>query len=200
VSGEPADRKCRRLQTATLSMYPSLRRTYFVCFVTITNKERAASLQFRRRFDRHLSLRQVPIDDFRPDGTPHTRMRANIITRGIRDRCYHDAVCERCWRGDLDIEDAGAMGALSSRQVQNAAPSTSWSRPAKWVRRCRALAAEPEELGAFGVPTFVAHESGELFACADPPLVMDPRSGLPSLSSGRPEAGPLAHLARDDGI
>jgi hypothetical protein len=47
-------------------------------------------------------------------------------------RRYHDTICERFWRGELDIEDT-------------------------------AIAAEAEERGVFGVPTFLLHETGELF-------------------------------------
>lgn len=78
-------------------------------------------------------------------------------------RRYHDAVCERFWRRALDIEDAAAIRALL---VETGADGCSFDEiiaSGEGVRQCRAIAAEAEQRGVFGVPTFVLDECGELF-------------------------------------
>jgi 2-hydroxychromene-2-carboxylate isomerase len=78
-------------------------------------------------------------------------------------RRFYDAASERFWRRELDIEDwavvraavvaAGADGAAFDRLVDSG----------EGAARCRAIVAEGEARGVFGVPTFVVDETGELF-------------------------------------
>jgi 2-hydroxychromene-2-carboxylate isomerase len=75
-------------------------------------------------------------------------------------RCYHDAVCERFWKRDLDIEDPDVVCAVLA---EAGADTTGF--PAYLIGEgreelefvCRAA----EAIGVFGVPTFVL--DGELF-------------------------------------
>ena len=78
-------------------------------------------------------------------------------------RCYHDAVCERFWRGDLHIEDARPIKALLIQAGAEGRVFDELVASGEGVRQCRAIAAEAEERGVFGVPTFVLDETGELF-------------------------------------
>lgn len=78
-------------------------------------------------------------------------------------RRYHDAVCERFWRRELDIEDATAIRDVL---VETGADGHSFDdliASGDGERQCRAIVAEAEQRGVFGVPTFVLDESGELF-------------------------------------
>jgi 2-hydroxychromene-2-carboxylate isomerase len=74
-------------------------------------------------------------------------------------RRYHDAVFERFWRRDLDIESVAAIAAV----LQEA--GADWSRFADWAETGRAevarIARDAETLGVFGVPSFIV--DGELF-------------------------------------
>jgi 2-hydroxychromene-2-carboxylate isomerase len=75
-------------------------------------------------------------------------------------RRYHDAVFERFWKRELDIEDPDAI-----RAVLSEAGSDTATFPAYWAGEggqeldgiCRAA----EAMGVFGVPSFVV--GGELF-------------------------------------
>jgi 2-hydroxychromene-2-carboxylate isomerase len=78
-------------------------------------------------------------------------------------RCYHDTLCERFWRRDLDIEDAGAIRALLIEAGAAGHAFDELIESGKGARQCLAITAEAEERGVFGVPTFVVGETGELF-------------------------------------
>jgi 2-hydroxychromene-2-carboxylate isomerase len=78
-------------------------------------------------------------------------------------RRYHDIACERFWRGELDIEDAGAIRCLLLEAGAEASAFDRLVASGEGARQCRAIAAEAEERGVFGVPTFVMDKSGELF-------------------------------------
>jgi 2-hydroxychromene-2-carboxylate isomerase len=93
----------------------------------------------------------------------HTGMLLASQTRDSVFRCYHDALCERFWRGDFDIEDAGAVRALLVEAGAEGHAFDELTASGEGARQCRAIAAEAEERGVFGVPTFVVHETGELF-------------------------------------
>lgn len=78
-------------------------------------------------------------------------------------RRYQDAVCERFWRRDLDIEDEAAIRALLVEAGVDGCSFDELIASGEGARQCRAIVAEAEERGVFGVPTFVLDESGELF-------------------------------------
>ena len=78
-------------------------------------------------------------------------------------RRFHDAVCERFWRHDLDIEDAAAIRAVLVEAGADGSSFDALIASGEGARQCRAITAEAEERGVFGVPTFVLDESGELF-------------------------------------
>jgi 2-hydroxychromene-2-carboxylate isomerase len=78
-------------------------------------------------------------------------------------RRYHDAVCERFWQRDLDIEDAAAIRALLIEAGADGGAFDALIDSGEGARQCRAIVAQAEERGVFGVPTFVLDESGELF-------------------------------------
>lgn len=93
----------------------------------------------------------------------HTGMLLASRTDNSVFRCYHDTLCERFWRGDLDIEDAVAIRALL---IEAGAAGNAFDEliaSGEGARQCRAIAADAEERGVFGVPTFVLDETGELF-------------------------------------
>ena len=74
-------------------------------------------------------------------------------------RLYHDAVFERFWRRELDIESVAAILAVLREAGADA------GRFADWAATGRAEAAQisrdAEQTGVFGVPSFVV--DGELF-------------------------------------
>jgi len=75
-------------------------------------------------------------------------------------RRYHDAVFERFWKRELDIEDPDVIAAVLTEAGADAAGFPVYlveegRQELEWV--CRAA----EEIGVFGVPTFVL--DGELF-------------------------------------
>jgi 2-hydroxychromene-2-carboxylate isomerase len=75
-------------------------------------------------------------------------------------RRYHDAVFERFWKRELDIEDPGVICAVLAEAGADTGPFPSYlARKGREEldRVCRAA----EEMGVFGVPTFVL--DGELF-------------------------------------
>ena len=78
-------------------------------------------------------------------------------------RRYHDAVCERFWRRELDIEDAAAVRTILVHAGADGHAFDELIESGEGARRCRAITAEGEERGVFGVPTFVLDGSGELF-------------------------------------
>lgn len=78
-------------------------------------------------------------------------------------RRYHDALCERFWRGDLDIEDVGAIRGLLLEAGAEGHAFDGLIASGDGARQCRTIAAEAEGRGVFGVPTFVLDETGELF-------------------------------------
>jgi 2-hydroxychromene-2-carboxylate isomerase len=93
----------------------------------------------------------------------HVAMLLAWRTRDSVFRRYHDTLCERFWRGDLDIEDAGAIRALLVKAGAEGRAFDELIASGEGASQCRAIASEAEERGVFGVPTFLLHETGELF-------------------------------------
>jgi 2-hydroxychromene-2-carboxylate isomerase len=93
----------------------------------------------------------------------HTGMLLASQTHDSVFRCYHDTLCERFWRRDLDIEDAGAIRALLIEAGAEGHAFDELVASGEGARQCRAIAAAAEARGVFGVPTFVLDETGELF-------------------------------------
>jgi 2-hydroxychromene-2-carboxylate isomerase len=75
-------------------------------------------------------------------------------------RRYHDATFERFWKRELDIEDPEAIGGVLAEAGADTGGFSAYAAGqgrAELGRICRAA----EELGVFGVPSFVV--DGELF-------------------------------------
>jgi len=75
-------------------------------------------------------------------------------------RRYHDATFERFWKRELDIEDPEAIGGVLAEAGADTGGFSAYGAGegrAELGRICRAA----EELGVFGVPSFVV--DGELF-------------------------------------
>ena len=75
-------------------------------------------------------------------------------------RRYHDATFERFWKRELDIEDPGVIGGVLAEAGADTGGFAAYAAGqgrAELGRICRAA----EELGVFGVPSFVV--DGELF-------------------------------------
>ena len=75
-------------------------------------------------------------------------------------RRYHDATFERFWKRELDIEDPGVIGGVLAEAGADTGGFSAYAAGegrAELGRICRAA----EELGVFGVPSFVV--DGELF-------------------------------------
>jgi len=75
-------------------------------------------------------------------------------------RRYHDAIFERFWKRELDIEDVGVIGRVLAEAGADAAELADYAAgpgPAELSNICRAA----EEIGVFGVPSFIV--GGELF-------------------------------------
>ena len=75
-------------------------------------------------------------------------------------RRYHDAIFERFWKRELDIEDVGVIGRVLAEAGADAAELADYAAgpgPAELSNICRAA----EEIGVFGVPSFIV--AGELF-------------------------------------
>jgi 2-hydroxychromene-2-carboxylate isomerase len=92
----------------------------------------------------------------------HVGMLLAIQTGDAVFRHYHDAVCERFWRHELDIEDAAAVRSVLVEAGADGSSFDALIASGDGARQCRAVVVEAEERGVFGVPTFVL-ESGELF-------------------------------------
>jgi 2-hydroxychromene-2-carboxylate isomerase len=78
-------------------------------------------------------------------------------------RKYHNAVCERFWKHELDIEDASAVRTVLAEVNADAAAFDTLLTSGDGLNRCRAIKKEAETRGVFGVPTFIVDETGELF-------------------------------------
>ena len=78
-------------------------------------------------------------------------------------RRFHDTASEPFWKRELDIEDAAAVRALLVAAGADGAVFDRALESGEGAARCRAVVAEAEARGVFGVPTFVHDESGELF-------------------------------------
>jgi 2-hydroxychromene-2-carboxylate isomerase len=78
-------------------------------------------------------------------------------------RRYHDIVCERFWRGELDIEDGEAVRSLFVEAGAQGRDFDDSIASGQGSRQCREIAEDAEQRGVFGVPTFVLQETGELF-------------------------------------
>ena len=75
-------------------------------------------------------------------------------------RRYHDAIFERFWRRELDIEDVGVIGRVLAEAGADPVGFANYAAgpgPAELSNICRAA----EEIGVFGVPSFIV--GGELF-------------------------------------
>ena len=97
---------------------------------------------------------------------------------------YHDAVCERFWRRELDIEDPAAIRIHLVRAGADGVSFDELIASGEGARRCRAIVAEAEERGVFGVPTFVLDKSGELFWGADRIWLLRERLGAAAGEGG----------------
>lgn len=93
----------------------------------------------------------------------HIGMLLAIQTGDAVFRRYHDVVCERFWRRDLDIEDAAAVRAILIETGADGQLFDALIASGDGARQCRSIVADAEQRGVFGVPTFVLDESGELF-------------------------------------
>lgn len=74
-------------------------------------------------------------------------------------RRYHDAVFERFWRRELDIEDARVVAAVLDEAGADGAGFADHAEDGR--ARVAAISRAAEETGVFGVPSFVL--DGELF-------------------------------------
>lgn len=93
----------------------------------------------------------------------HVGMLLALAAGDAAFRRYHDTVCDRFWKHDLDIEDAASIRAvLVEAGVDGKAFDTSLAS-GDGARQCREIVKEAEARGVFGVPTFVLEETGELF-------------------------------------
>ncbi len=75
-------------------------------------------------------------------------------------RPYHDIVYERFWKRELDIEDRGVIGAVLEEAGAESGGFFAYLDGPGRAEHDR-VRAEAEEMGVFGVPTFVL--DGELF-------------------------------------
>jgi 2-hydroxychromene-2-carboxylate isomerase len=74
-------------------------------------------------------------------------------------RRYHDAVFERFWRRELDIED---MAVITAALTEAGAEATAFAAQAPALRdQVAVISRAAEERGVFGVPSFIV--DGELF-------------------------------------
>lgn len=82
--------------------------------------------------------------------------------REVFDRYRHD-VCTHFWHRAFDIEDPTAVKDALARAGGSAAKFDEALLDGSGARRCREISKQAEELGVFGVPTFVIHDPVELF-------------------------------------
>jgi 2-hydroxychromene-2-carboxylate isomerase len=125
-------------------------------------KVRYLYMDARRLANRRGLIVRGPLKIFDPT-VAHVGMLLAAQTNDYVFRRYHDAVCERFWRRDLDIEDAAAIRAVLVETGGDGGTFDDLIASGEGARQCRAIVAEAEERGVFGVPTFVLDESGELF-------------------------------------
>ena len=88
-------------------------------------------------------------------GMLYAKRQGNTVVRR-----YHHLTFERFWKRELDIEDPGVIGGVLAEAGADTGGFSAYAAGegrAELGRICRAA----EELGVFGVPTFVVH--GELF-------------------------------------
>ena len=93
----------------------------------------------------------------------HVGMLLAFRTSDTVFRRYHDAFCERFWRGELEIEDAETIRQLVVEAGAEVSTFDESVASGEGARQCRAIAADAEQRGVFGVPTFLLEETGELF-------------------------------------
>ena len=72
---------------------------------------------------------------------------------------YHDAVFDRFWRRELDIESVPAIAAILAEAGADAARFPAWAETGR--DEVTRISREAEVLGVFGVPSFIV--DGELF-------------------------------------
>jgi 2-hydroxychromene-2-carboxylate isomerase len=91
----------------------------------------------------------------------HVGMLLALRTNDTVFRRYHDTFCERFWRGELEIEDAETIRRLVVEAGAEASAFDESIASGEGARQCRAIAADAEQRGVFGVPTFLLQETGE---------------------------------------
>jgi 2-hydroxychromene-2-carboxylate isomerase len=74
-------------------------------------------------------------------------------------RRYHDMVFERFWRRELDIEDVAVVAAVLTEAGAAGDGFAAWAEAGR--RQVAEISRAAEEIGVFGVPSFVV--DGELF-------------------------------------
>jgi 2-hydroxychromene-2-carboxylate isomerase len=87
-------------------------------------------------------------------GMLHAQLAGDAVLRR-----YHDVVFERFWRRELDIEDAAVIAAVL--RETGADPATFAAQASALRAEVAAVSRAAEELGVFGVPSFIV--DGELF-------------------------------------
>jgi 2-hydroxychromene-2-carboxylate isomerase len=73
---------------------------------------------------------------------------------------YHDAIFERFWKRELDIEDTGVIGGVLAEAGADPAGFPDYS-PGPGRAEVDGICRAAEAIGVFGVPSFVL--DGELF-------------------------------------
>lgn len=93
----------------------------------------------------------------------HIGMLVALQTDDSVFRRYHDAVCESFWRGELDIEEAGAIRTYVVKAGAEGATFDDLIESGDGARQCKEITTQAETRGVFGVPTFALEDTGELF-------------------------------------
>jgi 2-hydroxychromene-2-carboxylate isomerase len=88
---------------------------------------------------------------------------------------YHDEVCGRFWRHELDIEDATRVRAVAVEAGVDGAVFDHALDSGGGAARCRLIFDAAESRGVFGVPTFVIDDTGELFWGTDRVWLLEER-------------------------
>jgi 2-hydroxychromene-2-carboxylate isomerase len=90
-------------------------------------------------------------------------------------RRYHDEVCGKFWRRELDIEDRSRMRTVVVEAGVEGAVFDHALATGEGDARCRSIIDEAEQRGVFGVPTFVFESTGELFWGTDRVWLLEER-------------------------
>lgn len=108
---------------------------------------------------------------------------------------YHDEVCGRFWRRELDIEDASRVCAVAVEAGVDGAAFDHALGSGGGAARCRSIVDAAESRGVFGVPTFVVEDTGELFWGTDRAWLLEER--LRELDLHRPHGGSMRSAKRE---